>query len=149
MQVSRLIHQKEEIYHRRNRYSMKPIHQITIHHKQEGKTYRFDVPEGEYILRNFESKDENGQIIGDTLPFSCRNGCCSECAVKIISGKMDQQACIGLSKEMRDKGYGLLCVSKAIGPLECETQDEDEVYNAQFGKYFKGLDTQAGNPFDI
>ena len=70
-------------------------------------------------------------------------------AVKIISGQMDQQACIGLSKEMRDKGYGLLCVSKAIGPLECETQDEDEVYNAQFGKYFKGLDTQAGNPFDI
>ena len=90
---------------------MKPIHQITIHHKQEGKTYTFDVPEGEYILRNFESKDENGQIIGDTLPFSCRNGCCSECAVKIISGQMDQQACIGLSKEMRDKGYGLLCVS--------------------------------------
>ena len=128
---------------------MKPIHQITIHHKQEGKTYTFDVPEGEYILRNFESKDENGQIIGDTLPFSCRNGCCSECAVKIISGKMDQQACIGLSKEMRDKGFGLLCVSKAIGPLECETQDEDEVYNSQFGKYFKGLDTQAGNPFNI
>jgi len=43
----------------------------------------------------------------------------------------------------------LLCVSKAIGPLECETQDEDEVYNAQFGKYFKGLETNAGNPFDI
>jgi len=41
---------------------MKPIHKITIHHKQEGKTYTFDVPEGEYILRNFESKDENGQI---------------------------------------------------------------------------------------
>ena len=128
---------------------MKPIHKITIHHKQEGKTYSFEVPEGEYILRNFESKDENGEIIGDRLPFSCRNGCCSECAVKIISGKMDQEACIGLSKELKDKGYGLLCVSKAIGPMECETQEEDEVYNAQFGKYFKGLDTQAGNPFDI
>ena len=128
---------------------MKPVHKITIHHKQEGKTYSFEVPEGEYILRNFESKDENGEIIGDRLPFSCRNGCCSECAVKIISGKMDQEACIGLSKELKDKGYGLLCVSKAIEPLECETQEEDEVYNAQFGKYFKGLETQAGNPFDI
>ena len=128
---------------------MKPVHKITIHHKQEGKTYSFEVPEGEYILRNFESTDENGEIIGDRLPFSCRNGCCSECAVKIISGEMDQEACIGLSKELRDKGFGLLCVSKAIGPLVCETQEEDEVYNAQFGKYFKGLDTQAGNPFDI
>ena len=128
---------------------MKPLHKIIIHHKQEGKTYSFEVPEGEYILRNFESKDKNGNIIGDKLPFSCRNGCCSECAVKIISGNMDQTACIGLSKEMRDKGYGLLCVSKANGPLECVTQEEDEVYEEQFGKYFKGLDTQAGNPFDI
>ena len=50
---------------------------------------------------------------------------------------------------MREKGYGLLCVSKATGPLECVTQDEDEVYEEQFGKYFKGLDTEAGNPFDI
>ena len=46
---------------------MQPIHKITIHHKQEGKTYSFEVPEGEYILRNFESKDENGQIIISTL----------------------------------------------------------------------------------
>ena len=38
---------------------------------------------------------------------------------------------------------------KSYWTIECETQDEDEVYNAQFGKYFKGLDTQAGNPFDI
>ena len=62
---------------------------------------------------------------------------------------MDQTACIGLSEDLKNKGYGLLCVSKAIGPLECVTQDEDEVYEEQFGKYFKGLDTQAGNPFDI
>tara|TARA_Y100001968_G_C19429398_1_gene756157 strand:+ start:2423 stop:2809 length:387 start_codon:yes stop_codon:yes gene_type:complete len=128
---------------------MKPLHQITIHHKQEGKTYSFEVEEGEYILRNFESKDENGRLIGDQLPFSCRNGCCTECAVKIISGDMDQTACIGLSQELREKGYGLLCVSKAIGPLECETQTEDEVYDAQFGKYFRKLDTIAGNPFEI
>ena len=128
---------------------MKPNYKITIHHRQEGKTYTFDVPEGEYILRNFESKDQNGQIIGDRLPFSCRNGCCSECAVRIISGEMDQTACIGLSQEMREKGYGLLCVSKATGPLECELQEEDEVYDAQFGKYFRRIDTKAGNPFEI
>ncbi len=62
---------------------------------------------------------------------------------------MDQTACIGLSQELKDKGYGLLCVARAIGPLVCETQNEDEVYEQQFGKYFKGLDTKAGNPFDI
>jgi len=128
---------------------MKPLHDITIHHKSVGKTYNFKVPEGEYILKSFETKDKNGDLIGDQLPFSCRNGCCSECAVRIISGNMDQKACIGLSKEMREKGYGLLCVSKATGPLECEVQEEDEVYNAQFGKYFGRLQTKAGNPFEI
>ena len=121
---------------------MQKLHQITIHHRQEGTTYTFEVPHGHYILRCFESQ-------GKELPVSCRNGCCTECAVRILSGEMDQAACIGLSKEMKKKGYGLLCVAKAIGPLEVETQDEDEVYNLQFGKYFGGVKAKAGSPFDM
>jgi ferredoxin len=30
----------------------------------------------------------------------------------------------------------LLCVARATGPLEVETQDEDEVYELQFGRHF-------------
>ena len=41
-----------------------------------------------------------------------------------------------LSRELRAKGYGLLCVARAVGPLEAETQDEDEVYELQFGRHF-------------
>ena len=37
---------------------MKPLHKITIHHKQKNKTYIFKVPEGDYILRSFESIDK-------------------------------------------------------------------------------------------
>ena len=121
---------------------MTNLHQITIHHRQANRTITFDVPDGEYILRSFESR-------GEELPFSCRNGCCTTCAVRILSGEMDQSAGIGLSQEMRDKGYGLLCVAKATGPLEVETQDEDEVYEMQFGKYFGKVKSQAGNPFDL
>ena len=62
---------------------------------------------------------------------------------------MDQTACIGLSKELKDKGFGLLCVSKATGPLECITQDEDEVYQMQFGQFLGNLKNEPGNPFDI
>ena len=43
---------------------------------------------------------------------------------------------MGLSQELRGRGYGLLCVARAVGPLEAETQDEDEVYNLQFGQHF-------------
>ena len=42
----------------------------------------------------------------------------------------------GLVEGAEAKGYGLLCVARAVGPLEAETQDEDEVYELQFGRHF-------------
>ena len=121
---------------------MNALHKVTVHYRQVGRTVTFDVPEGEYILRSFESH-------GETLPFSCRNGCCTTCAVKILSGNMDQSDGIGLSKDLIDRGYGLLCIAKAIGPLEVETQSEDEAYEMQFGKYLEQVKAKAGNPFEI
>ncbi len=121
---------------------MKPLHKVTIHHRQKNRTITFDVPEGEYILHSFESH-------GEKLPFSCRNGCCTTCAVKVLSGEIDQADGIGLSTEMRAKGYALLCIARANGPLELETQDEDEVYEMQFGNYFGQVKSQPGSPFDI
>ncbi|WP_320674607.1 2Fe-2S iron-sulfur cluster-binding protein [Prochlorococcus sp. MIT 1341] len=117
-------------------------HKITVHHRQEGRTIVLEVPDGEEILRYFESK-------GETLPFSCRNGCCTTCAVRILKGEMDPTSGIGLSSQMCDRGYGLLCVAKAYGPLEVETQDEDEVYEMQFGKQFREIKSKKGNPFDM
>ncbi|MFO0040026.1 MAG: 2Fe-2S iron-sulfur cluster-binding protein, partial [Synechococcaceae cyanobacterium] len=49
---------------------------ITVHWRQAGRVIRHQVPEGEYILRSFERQ-------GDPLPFSCRNGCCTACAVRV------------------------------------------------------------------
>ncbi|GEM_PF-62585 len=112
------------------RPNMRPTHRITIHWRQGGRTISHEVAEGDYILRSFEEQ-------GDPLPFSCRNGCCTACAVRVLSGKIDQHEAMGLSKELIAKGYGLLCVAKAIGPLEAETQDEDEVYELQFGRAFE------------
>ena len=108
---------------------MTRTHPITVHWPQTGQVIRHEVPEGEYILRSFEQQ-------GDPLPFSCRNGCCTACAVRVISGEIDQREALGLSRELRGRGSGLLCVARATGPLEVETQDEDEVYELQFGRHF-------------
>ena len=120
----------------------KVLHKVTIHYRKVGRKITFDVPEGEYILRSFEAH-------GEQLPFSCRNGCCTTCAVRVLSGEIDQTDGIGLSKEMISKGYALLCIAKAIGPVEVETQDEDEVYQLQFGEHLGNVDSQIGSPFDI
>ena len=42
---------------------MKSLHKVTIHYRHVGRTITLDVPEGEYILRSFES-------CGESLPFS-------------------------------------------------------------------------------
>ncbi len=117
-------------------------HKITINFKQENRKISLDVPEGENILQHFEKS-------GEKLPFSCRNGCCTTCAVKIISGTIDQSQGIGLSKQMQSRGYGLLCIAIAIAEAELETQEDDEVYELQFGKYLGSIKNKAGNPFDI
>jgi ferredoxin len=120
---------------------MPPSHPITIHWRQQNQVIRRDVPEGEYILRSFEEQ-------GVPLPFSCRNGCCTACAVRVLNGEIDQREALGLSKELRRQGYGLLCVARATGPLDVETQDEDEVYELQFGRHFGRGAVRAGLPLD-
>ncbi len=114
---------------------------ITVHWRQQQRVIQLDVPEGEYILRSFERQ-------GEPLPFSCRNGCCTSCAVRVISGEIDHREALGLSRELRGKGYGLLCVARAIGPLEVETQDEDEVYEQQFGRHFGRGKVRPGLPIE-
>lgn len=114
---------------------------ITVHWRQEQRLIRLEVPEGEYILRSFEAQ-------GQPLPFSCRNGCCTTCAVRVLSGEIDQQEALGLSQDLRRRGYGLLCVARATGPLEVETQDEDEVYELQFGRYFGRGRVTPGLPLE-
>lgn len=120
---------------------MQRKHRITIHWRQEQRTISHDVPEGEYILQSFEAQ-------GDPLPFSCRNGCCTSCAVRVISGSLDQREAMGLSRELRRSGYGLLCVARATADLEAETQDEDEVYELQFVRHFGQGRVRPGLPLD-
>ena len=120
---------------------MTRTHPITVHWRQAGRTINHQVPEGEYILRSFEDQ-------GDPLPFSCRNGCCTACAVRVLKGEIDHREALGLSRELRSRGYGLLCVARACGPLEVETQDEDEVYELQFGRHFGRGKVRAGLPLD-
>ncbi|MFM7314090.1 MAG: 2Fe-2S iron-sulfur cluster-binding protein [Cyanobium sp.] len=120
---------------------MTSTHLITIHLRERNEVIRREVPEGDYILRSLESQ-------GVALPFSCRNGCCTACAVRVLEGEIDQREALGLSREVRARGYGLLCVARCQGPLVAETQDEDEVYELQFGRHFGRGAVRAGLPLD-
>ncbi|XP_020108678.1 ferredoxin-3, chloroplastic isoform X1 [Ananas comosus] len=106
-----------------------PTHRVTVHDRQRGVVHQFLVPEDQYILHTAESQNIS-------LPFACRHGCCTSCAVRIKSGQIRQPEALGISAELKSQGYALLCVGFPSSDIEVETQDEDEVYWLQFGRYF-------------
>lgn len=114
---------------------------VRIHYRQKGTHHTVQVPEDRYILHSAENQ-------GVELPFACRNGACTSCAVRVVSGELDQPEAVGLSPHLRDRGYALLCVSYPHSDLEVETQDEDEVYELQFGRYFGKGKIKVGLPLD-
>ncbi|NDJ25997.1 2Fe-2S iron-sulfur cluster binding domain-containing protein [Nostoc sp. B(2019)] len=120
---------------------MSPTYTIRVRDRATGKIHTLQVPEDRYILHTAEKQ-------GVELPFSCRNGACTTCAVRVLSGEIYQPEAIGLSPELRRQGYALLCVSYPRSDLEVETQDEDEVYELQFGRYFGRGKVKEGLPLD-
>ena len=77
---------------------MSPRHRVTVHDRQNNRVLSADIEEGRYVLEGFEAS-------GQPLPFSCRNGCCTACAVRVLSGELDQREALGLSHDLRRQGY--------------------------------------------
>jgi ferredoxin len=102
---------------------------ISIRNRQTGELLEAEVSGDRYILEALEDQ-------GIEVPFACRNGACTTCAMQIKSGYIDQPEAMGLSNQLQQSGYALVCVGYACSNLELETQDENEVYQLQFGRYF-------------
>lgn len=104
---------------------MSNIYTVTINH--QGKTHNIKVPEERTIL---EVADEEN--IG--LPSSCHAGVCTTCAAKVLEGEVDQSDAMGVSPELQAEGYTLLCVARPRSNLKLESEQEEAVYQRQFGQ---------------
>lgn len=116
-------------------------YQVKIIDRQRHQEYTIQARSDRYILHTAENQ-------GADLPFACRQGACTACAVRVKSGQLAQPDAMGLSPGLRKKGYALLCVSYAQSDLVVETQDEDEVYEQQFGRYFAKGKVKYALPLD-
>lgn len=114
---------------------------VHIRDRNQEKDYEIKAASDRYIL-------ESAELQGVKLPFACRNGACTTCAVRVINGDLHQPEAMGLSVELQRQGYALLCVSYPRAELWVETQDEDEVYEQQFGRYFGKGPVRRGLPLD-
>ncbi|MEN9239771.1 MAG: 2Fe-2S iron-sulfur cluster-binding protein, partial [Thermostichales cyanobacterium SZTDM-1c_bins_54] len=106
-----------------------PRYRVQVWDRQRDCQVTFLVTPDQYILTAAEEQ-------GIDLPFACRNGACTTCAVRVKSGSLDQREAMGICRPLQQQGYALICVGKARSDLVLETQDEDEVYELQFGRYF-------------
>ena len=97
-----------------------------------------EVPEDRYIL--WEAEDQ-----GLMLPYTCRMGCCTACAVRVKEGEMYQPEGLGISNELKKKGFAMMCIGFPRSDLVLETVEEDEVYELQFGESFEQNATDPNN----
>lgn len=102
----------------------------TIQINHQGETRSIQVPEDKIILRAACAS-------GLDLPSSCNAGVCTTCAAQILSGTVDQSDGMGISPELQQQGYVLLCVAYPRSDLQIETEKEEEVYHLQFGQFQK------------
>ncbi|AFY38766.1 ferredoxin (2Fe-2S) [[Leptolyngbya] sp. PCC 7376] len=104
---------------------MTTTYKVEIQHR--GNTYTIDVPEDQTIL---EAAHEN-QI---DLPTSCGAGVCTTCAALITEGTVTREEGIGLSPDLQEEGYALLCVAYPSSDVKLESDKEEAVYDRQFGQ---------------
>jgi ferredoxin len=101
---------------------MADSYQVRLYNKTEGFDQTVEVPTDAHIL---ETAEEQGM----ELPFSCRQGVCSTCTVKMIEGSVDQSEGSYLSEEQMTQGYVLICISYPKANCVFETHKDEEVIN--------------------
>lgn len=105
---------------------MSQTYTVEINH--QGTSFSIQVPEDQTILQAAYGADID-------LPSSCNAGVCTTCAAQVISGDVDHGDAMGLSPNLRENGYVLLCVARPRSDLKILSEKEEEVYNLQFGQF--------------
>ena len=102
----------------------------TIEIQHQGNTHILTASADQTVL-------EAAQNAGLDLPTSCGAGVCTTCAAQLLEGAVDQTDGMGISPELQEQGYALLCVAYPRSDLKIETEKEDTVYELQFGQFQK------------
>lgn len=104
---------------------MPQTYSVEINH--QGNIHTLQVPEDKKILAVASDA-------GLDLPNSCNAGVCTTCAALLEEGTVEQSEGMGLSPDLQQQGYALLCVSYPRSDLKIVTEKEDEVYDRQWGR---------------
>lgn len=86
------------------------------------------VPDDQYIL-------DMAEEAGIRLPAGCKQGDCSACVAKLLSGEVDQSEQKFLRPSEIAAGYIVTCVTYPLSDCTLETHQEQVLYQSSL--YFK------------
>jgi ferredoxin len=99
---------------------MTTSYQVRLFNEAEGIERTVAVPADSYIL-------ETAEETGLELPYSCRQGVCSTCTAKLVSGSVDQSEGSYLSEDQIAAGYVLICIAHPTADCVLATHQEEAV----------------------
>lgn len=89
----------------------------------------FDLPEGvtTIAVRGNEFILDAARRQGIVLPSMCERGWCTTCAVKVLSGNIDQSASLRYFEEDRSGGFALICTGRPRSDLRLRPRAREEM----------------------
>ena len=110
------------------------VYQVRLVNPAVNLDRTISVPDDQYIL-------DMAEEAGIRLPVGCREGTCSSCIAKLVSGKVDQSEQKFLQPSEIADGYTVTCVAYPLSDCALETHQEQVLYKSSL--YFKSDTAQA------
>lgn len=104
------------------------VYQVRLINPAIGLDRTIEVPDDQYIL-------DIAEEAGIRLPSGCKQGECSACVAKVISGEVDQSEQKFLRPNETQAGYTITCVAYPLSDCTLETHQEQILYKSSL--YYK------------
>jgi len=99
------------------------VYQIRLVNPAIGLDRTIAVPDSEYIL-------DIAEATGIRLPSGCKQGDCSACVAKLVSGEVDMSEQKFLRQQEIEAGYTITCVAYPLSDCTLLTHQEQFLYQS-------------------
>lgn len=99
------------------------VYQVQLVNPEIALDCTITVPDNEYIL-------DVAEAAGIRLPSGCRQGNCSACVAKLVSGEVDQSEQKFLRSKEVEAGYTITCVAYPLSDCTLQTHQEKVLYQS-------------------